>query len=89
MPCGSKKQVLAGLDKRAGRALGKSSKDYRREVVRPMVGRIKKSKSLKGLLRQLGPGLLREMKTDRFETGLAETLNQAELIGAASATPRK
>ncbi len=89
MALSSQKQVMAGLDKLAGRALGRASDDYRREVVRPLVGRINNAQSLKGLLRQLGPGLVREMKTDRFELGLAQTMTQAALVGRTSATPRE
>ena len=88
MPLSSQKQVMAGLDKLAGRALRRASDDYRAEVVRPMVSGIKKAKSFKGLMRQLGPGLLRRMKTERFERNVSETLTQAELVGRTAGLPR-
>jgi phage gp29-like protein len=88
MPIRTQKQVMAGLDLMAGRAMGRSLKTYKREVVDPLVAAIGKAKSLKGLQKQLGASLLRKMDTSAFETQLADSLTQADMIGRVSATPR-
>lgn len=83
------KQVMAANDLLAGRAMRSAAEDYRREVLRPIVAAIKKAKTLSGLKRAIGPGLLRRMKTKRFEDKLAAVMTQAAVNGVISATPRQ
>ena len=80
-------QILAELEHLAGRRVGSMARDYRRAVIGPLVGRIKRAKSLKGLLRQLGPGLLGEMRSEAFEQAIADNEVQSALIGRVSAMP--
>jgi hypothetical protein len=76
------------MDRMNGKVIGGMATDYQSAVVRPMVDRVKKAKSLKGLLRQLGPGLVREMDTGVVETALGETANATTAIGIVSAQPK-
>ena len=82
-------QVLGELEHLAGKAAGNAAKAYRKGVIGPMVGRIKKAKSVKGLLRQLGPGLLRAMDSSAVEKALEQSSAPAIGVGAVSATPKE
>lgn len=88
MPLTKQQQVMAGNDRLADRALGRVAKRYRSETIGPMVTRIKKAKSLDGLLQQLGVPLLREMKNDATIEALTDLQVQAGLIGRVTAEPR-
>ena len=87
MPVTRQTQVLGELEHLAGRRLGKAAKAYRRDTIGPMVSRIKAAKSVKGLLRQLGPGLLRDMDSGAVEKALTETDVQTAAIGRTTARP--
>jgi len=82
-------QVLAEMERMAGKTVGKMAGGYQRRTVGPLAARIKKAKSLKGLLRQLGPGLLKEMDSKPLENALADAEVQSGLIGRVSALPRR
>lgn len=79
---------MVELDKLNGRVVAGLSGGYQSSVIRPMVARIKKARSVKGLLRQLGAGLLGEMDAGELETALGDVTVQGKLIGRASARPR-
>jgi phage gp29-like protein len=89
VPLNNQKQVMAGLDKLAGRSLGAASGVYRRNVVDPLVDTIANARGIKDLQRRLGASLLKRMDTTEFEENVAQALVQAELIGRTTATPRK
>ena len=72
----------------AGRALGKAAAEHQRGAVGKIARRSERAKSLRGLLAQLGPGLLREMDSKPLEEALADAEVQSALIGRTSALPR-
>ena len=82
-------QVIAAVDGMAGRSMARVAKRYRRNVIGPLVGEIKKAKSPKGLLAQLGSGTVRQMDTTALEKTLANVAVQAGGVGFVSATPGK
>lgn len=89
MALSSQKQVLTAMDIMAGRAMGRVAREHQRGAVSKIGERAKKAKSLKGLLRQLGPGLLREMDSKPLEKALADAEVVSGLIGRTSARPRQ
>ena len=89
MPLSNQKQVMVGLDRMNGAALRRIAKRYRKETIGPMAEAIKSTRGNKQLLRALGPGLLRKIKTDALQTAMADGIVQAGLVGVVTATPRK
>lgn len=83
------KRLMAEMDRMNGRRVAKIAKTYRANVVGPLVSRIKKAKSPKDLLKQLGPGLVKAMNTAALEDAIEDTQVQMKLIGRASAMPRR
>ncbi len=73
----------------SGRALGKIAGSYQSSVVRPMVRRIRTAASHRGLLAQLGPGLVRQMDATLVAEALTEVAATATGVGAVSAMPRE
>ena len=77
------------MDRHNGRRVARITKDYRVNVVGPMVTRIKKAKSVEGLLKQLGAGCVREMDSFILEDEIAGARVQMGAIGRASALPKQ
>jgi hypothetical protein len=85
----SQKQLMAELDRMNGRRIAEIGEKFQEGVVGPLVDTVKAAKSLKGLLRALGPGLVKRMDTAGLEDAVADTMIQAGLIGRVSALPRR
>ena len=81
------KEVQAGIEVLAGRAVGRMAKAYRRDI-EPLIKAIQRAKSPEGLRRGLGVTRLKEMGTTAEAEALADCATQAALIGRVSATPR-
>lgn len=83
------KRLMAELDRMNGKRVAKIARSYRQNVIAPVVGRIKKAKSPKGLLKQLGPGLVKEMNAAALEDAIEDNQVQMACIGRATAMPGK
>ena len=86
MPLKSHKAVLAGVDKLAGRALGRAAKAYRRKTIDPLVRAMEKAKSYEGLKRALSAQRLQDMDPEPMAEALASAGVNAALIGRTAAT---
>lgn len=85
MPLSNQKQLIAGLDRLAGRALRRVLKRYRRDTIGPLVAAIKKAKSHQGTLKQLSGALLRKMDSEAVQDAVTEVQVQSGLIGRVTA----
>ena len=81
-------QLLGEMDLHNERRVRRVARLYRRDVFGPLVTRIRKAKSLKGLLAQLGPQCVKAMDTTKLETEVADARVQMGCIGRASALPK-
>ena len=89
MPLRSHKGVLAGIDKLAGRALGRAAKEYRRASIDPLLAAVEKAKSLEGVKRALSAQRLKDMDVEPIAEALATAGINAALIGRTAATPKR
>ena len=88
MALNSQKRLMGEMDRMNGRRVAKIARQYRSDVVGPLVKRIERGKSLKGLLKQLGPGLIEEMNAAALEEAIADTEVQMKVIGRVSVLPQ-
>jgi len=86
MALGSHKAVIAGVDHLAGRAMGRSAKQYGKDIA-PLMEAIKKAEGPADLKRRLTPGLTKRLGTDAIGTALTDAGVQASLIATAAAWP--
>lgn len=89
MPLSNQKQMIAGLDRLAGRTMRRILKRYRRDTIGPLLAAIKKGKSHEGTLGRLNPTLLRRMDITAVEEANADVGFGSGWIGRVTAEPRK
>ena len=81
-------QLLAEMDHHNGRRVRRVATLYRRDVIGPLVTRIKRARGLKDLLSQLGPQCVKAMNTAKLEEEVAGARVQMGVIGRVSALPK-
>jgi len=89
MPLRNQKQIMAGMDRMAGKAMRRNARAYRAATIGPLVDLISGAQSADDALARLNASVLVRMGTEPVAEAVEQTRVQAGLIGRVSAIPRK
>ncbi len=83
----NQKQLQVAQERSNSQAIGRMAKGYRRDIA-PLLTAMENAKSPEGLLRAMGPGLLKKMGTEATTEALGVESLKAAAAGVASGTPK-